>query len=66
MGEIIKDGYNGIMIPSDFTDEEFAEKIKTIIVSNKAERQQMRDNARQFWNDNFNSRVNYTQFAENI
>ena len=66
VGEIIKDGYNGIMISSDFTDEELAEKIKTIIISDKAERQQMRDNARQFWNDNFNSRVNYTQFAENI
>ena len=66
VGEIIKDGYNGIMIPSDFTDEELAEKIKTIILSDKAERQQMRNNARQFWNDNFNSKVNYTQFAENI
>lgn len=66
VGEIIKDGYNGILIPSDFTDEEFAGKIQEIICSDRAERQQMRDNARRFWNDNFNSKVNYTQFAENI
>ncbi len=66
VGEIVKDGYNGMLIPADFSDEEFAEKIKEIILSSKSEREIMRNNSRTFWEDNFDAEKNYTHFAAEI
>ena len=65
-GEIVKDGYNGILISSDFTDEELAGYIQKIVFQDKAQRQQIRSNARQSWKDNFNSEENFRKFAENL
>lgn len=66
VGEIVKDGYNGMLIPKDFTDEELAEKIKEIILLSKEERSALRRNARSFWKENFNAEDNYTGFAAEI
>lgn len=66
VSEIIRDGFNGFIIPSDFTDRELADKIKEIILSDKEDRQVMRDNARRFWSENFDSKENYSQFAKTI
>ena len=66
VSEIIKDGYNGVLISSDFTDEELADEIQKMILSDKTERQQMRNNARQLWEENFNSKENLSKFAENL
>lgn len=66
VSEIIKDGYNGVLIQSDFTDEELADEIQKMILSDKTERQQMRNNARQLWEENFNSKENLSKFAENL
>jgi glycosyltransferase involved in cell wall biosynthesis len=65
-GEIVKDGYNGILIPSDFSDEELADQIQKIVFRDRLQRQQMRDNARQFWMDNFNSEETLRRFSENL
>lgn len=65
-GEIVKDGYNGILISSDFTDEELAYHIQEMFIQDKTQRQHMRNNARQFWKDNFNSEENLREFAENL
>ncbi|MEE0980943.1 MAG: glycosyltransferase, partial [Acutalibacteraceae bacterium] len=66
VGEIIKDGYNGLLVSSDFTDEELAEKIRKIINSSKEERINMRRNARDFWENNFDAQKNFSQFAKEI
>lgn len=66
VGEIIKDGYNGLLISPDFTDEELAAKIKEIINSSKEERINMRRNARNFWEANFDAQKNFSQFAKEI
>lgn len=64
--EIIRDGYNGLLIPPDFTDEELASKLKEIINSTNEERISMRRNARSFWEDNFDAQKNFAQFAKEI
>lgn len=66
VGEIVKDGFNGVLISENFTDEELAEKIKEIILSSKEERTAMRKNARTFWEDNFDAEKNFTSFAKEI
>ena len=66
VGEIVKDGFNGMLISENFTDEELAEKIKEIILSSKEERAAMRKNARTFWEDNFDAEKNFTSFAKEI
>ncbi len=66
VGEIIKDGHNGLLVSPDFTDEELATKIKEIINSSKEERINMRRNARNFWEENFDAQKNFSQFAKEI
>ncbi len=64
--EIIKDGYNGLLISSDFTDEELLAKIRELMLSDKDERKRMRENARDFWEKNFDAHSNYADFAKEI
>lgn len=66
VSEIIKDGHNGLLISADFTDEELVTKIKEIINSSQQERIKMRRNARAFWEDNFDAKKNFLQFAKEI
>lgn len=66
VGEIIRDGHNGLLISSDFTDEELVAKIKEIINSSKEERIKMRRNARNFWEENFDAQKNFSKFAKEI
>ncbi len=66
VGEIIKDGYNGWLIPSDFTDKDVAEKMKEIIIYDRSQLLKIRKNARLFWEENFNAEKNYSEFANQI
>ena len=66
VGEIVKDGYNGLLISSDFTDKELVIKIKEIINSTQEEKIKMRRNARDFWEENFDAQKNFSQFAKEI
>lgn len=66
VGEIVKDGYNGLLIDPDFTDEALAEKIKDFALLQKEERLAMRKNARSFWEENFDARKNCTDFVKEI
>lgn len=66
VSEIVKDGYNGLLISSDFTDEELVIKIKEIINSTQEEKIKMRRNARDFWEENFDAQKNFSQFANEI
>ena len=64
--EIIKDGYNGLLLSPDFTDAELLEKIRELVLSGKDERKKMRENARDFWEKNFDAQSNYSRFAKEI
>lgn len=64
--EIIRDGYNGLLLSPDFTDKELADRIKELILSDKEERQKLRKNARDFWEKNFDAHSNYSGFAKEI
>ncbi len=66
VGEIVKDGYNGMLIDSDFTDAELAGKIKAFISCSKEDRLKMRENAREFWAENFDAQKNFSMFAKEI
>lgn len=66
VSEIVKDGFNGILVDENFTDEVLAQKIKEIILSSKEEREAMRKNARSFWEENFDAEKNFTAFAKEI
>ena len=66
VGEIVKDGFNGYLLSSDFTDEELAEKLKEYILSAKEVKLAMRKNARDFWKENFDAEKLYSEFAKEI
>lgn len=64
-GEIIKDGYNGYLLPADFSDELLASKIKSLI-HDTSKTEQMRKKAREEWETNYNEERNYQLFAESV
>ncbi len=66
VGEIVKNEYNGWLISPEFTDEEVAAKMKEIILLDKEKLAEMRKNAREFWEKNFDAEKNYTEFADEI
>lgn len=64
-GEIIKDEYNGYLLPADFSDELLASRI-TSFIRDTAKTEQMRKNARTEWETNYNEERNYQLFAESV
>lgn len=63
--EIIKDEYNGFLLPADFSDELLASRI-TSLIRDKDRTAQMRKNAREEWETNYNEERNYQLFAESV
>lgn len=64
-GEIIQDGYNGIVIPGNSNAEEIANKIRECIEMKQEEYCSMRRAARQRWSMLFDADKNYRQFVKN-
>ncbi len=64
-GEIVKDGYNGYLLPSDFNDEQLASTIASLIKDKKTA-DQLRQNSRKEWEDNFDEYRNYELFADEV
>ena len=64
-GEIIKDEYNGFLLPADFSDELLASKILSLI-KDRSKAEQMRKNAREEWENDYNEERNYQLFAESV
>lgn len=62
-GEIVKNGYNGYLIPADFSDELLASRILSMI-KDESDIDQIRNNARKEWEDNYNEERNYQIFAD--
>lgn len=55
----------GMLIPKDFNPQEVAEKMTTFKDS-KLQTPEYRIGVRQFWEENFNAKVNYRKFVEEI
>jgi len=66
VSEIIKDGFNGFLMPSDLTAETVAEYIKKFINLPDEEKNSMRRNAYKIWNEFYNADKNYSDFAARI
>lgn len=64
-GEIVKDKYNGYLLPADFEGELLASKILSVI-HNEADACRMRENARKKWEEDFNEERNYELFSEKL
>lgn len=63
-GEIVEDGYDGILLPCDFKPCELSEAIKRYGALTAAERIAYRDNSRKKWEDCFNAQRNYSEFSD--
>jgi glycosyltransferase involved in cell wall biosynthesis len=64
--EMIKDGYNGILLPPDPSPAQVAEALERISALSDLSYTEMRTNARAAWEELFNAEKNYTRFAELI
>jgi colanic acid/amylovoran biosynthesis glycosyltransferase len=64
--EIVKDKYNGFLLPADSTPEMVAEIIKRFYFLPEKETLEMRENAFKTWDKEFNAKKNYTAFSEMI
>lgn len=66
VGEIVKHHFNGYLLGVDFSDEDFAFRIKNIAFSDEEKKLRRRQNARAYWEENFNADKNYSEFTEKI
>lgn len=66
VGEIVKHHFNGYLLDVDFSDEDFAFRIKNIVFSDEEKKLRRRQNAREYWEENFNADKNYSEFTEKI
>lgn len=66
VSEVIKHNYNGRLINAKFVDSDLAFEIKQLAFKETGERQKMRNNARSYWEENFNADNNYSEFVKKI
>ena len=64
--EIVKDGYNGLLLPKNPTPKEIAETIIRFYDLKDHEKIQFRENAYKTWEQDYNAEENYKKFIENI
>lgn len=64
--EIVKDGFNGMLLPQNFTDFEFGQKLTSFLNMKKDEYAVFRENAREYWKQNFDAEKNYDIFSREI
>jgi len=63
--EIVKDGISGLMIPSNFTTEQLANLLSKIKKDPEL-RRRLSEGARALYLENFNAKINYTVFANQL
>lgn len=61
-GEIIKDGINGYLLPSQFEPQQLAELIDAFYLQTDQQRADMRKKTRDSWLQNYNAEKNYSSF----
>lgn len=64
-GEIVKDNYNGYLLPVDFSDELLSSTIVNLL-KNRSKTDQLRKNARVEWENIYNENKNYQLFASSL
>ena len=64
--EIVIEGENGYLLRENFKPEELSELIKKIAAMNKTEYNKLRKNARKIWETNYQAKVNYEKFSNEI
>lgn len=66
VSEIVKTNFNGKTLNVDFDDKDLAFEIKKFAFADSSERKRIKENARLYWEQNFNAETNYNEFADNI
>ncbi|HRG88021.1 MAG TPA: glycosyltransferase [Chitinophagales bacterium] len=64
--EIIKDGFNGLLLPPEITAQDVADKIKEWYGLSGEQKNQLSTNAQKWWNDNYNADKNSIALLEQI
>jgi len=64
--EIVLDHHNGLLIKENFTTDELAEAIRSMVRMDKETYWSFRENARDSWNRKFNAEVNYKKFVSKL
>lgn len=64
--EIVKDGYNGFLIPKDINSDDLAETIRKVLTLSLEENIRMRNNSRKTWEEKFDANKNYKDFYKAI
>ena len=62
----LKHHFNGYLLNAEFSDEDLAFRIKNIAFSDEEKKLRRRQNARAYWEENFNAEKNYSEFVDNI
>jgi glycosyltransferase involved in cell wall biosynthesis len=63
--EAVKDGYNGRLIPVDFTNEQLTEQL-IFCIGHKEVMEEYSRNAKKIYEENFNADKNYSKFANQL
>ncbi|MCM3386846.1 glycosyltransferase [Ureibacillus chungkukjangi] len=66
VGEIVINKFNGFLIEKDFKESDLAALIRKVLKNKEIDYQQLRKNARRFWEENYNEKSNYTSFIRKI
>lgn len=64
--EIVKDGFNGMLLKPNFTKEDFYKKFSAFLEMDDIKYQNYRSNSRAIWEENFNAANNYENFSLTI
>lgn len=64
--EIIKDGFNGLLLPPDITPQDVADKIKEWHLLSDEQKNQFSTNAQKWWDENYNADKNSIALVEQI
>ena len=64
--EIVKDGYNGYLLPVNIEAEEIASAIKKFILLPDAQKSELSKNATTTWKEQYNAELNYNTFIESL
>ena len=63
VGEIVENGYNGLLLNKDFLNRDLSVCLKSIACMVDNDYQTLRKHAREMWEERYNSSVNYSKFV---
>jgi colanic acid/amylovoran biosynthesis glycosyltransferase len=66
VNEIVVDGYNGYLLEKDFMDLDLVANFMKIYNLSEPAYSKLRENAREFWEKNYNADSNYRKFVSDI